>query len=60
MAKKTIEMIVEKRLRWHKDEMAVLYSSSLFGVVLMVTGAGVYFYVIRMAIVEQLSLISIK
>lgn len=60
MAKKTIEMIVEKRLKWHKTEVALLWLLIAIGTVLIVTGAGVYFHVGRLAIVQQPSLLSTK
>ena len=60
MTKKTIETIVEKLLKWHKAEVAVLWLIIAIGAVLIITGAGVYFYVIRLAIVQQPSLISAK
>ena len=60
MAKKTIEMIVKKRLKWHKAEVAVLWLIIAIGAVLTITGAGVYFYVGRLAIVQQPSLLPTK
>lgn len=60
MAKKTIEMIVAKRLKWHKAEVAVLWLIIAIGAVLIITGTGVYFYVSKLAIVEQTSLVSNK
>ena len=60
MAKKTIEMIVEKVLKWHRAEVAVLWLLIAIGTVPIITGAGVYFYVGRLAIVEQTSLVSNK
>ena len=60
MAKKTIEMIVQKVLKWHKNEVAVLWLLIAMGAVLIITGAGVYFYISRLAIVEQTSLVSNK
>ena len=60
MAKKTIEMIVQKVLKWHKNEVAVLWLLIAIGAVLIITGAGVYFYISRLAIVEQTSLVSNK
>ncbi len=50
MAKKTIEMIVRKVLKWHKNEVAVLWLLIAIGAVLIITGAGVYFYISRLAI----------
>jgi len=58
MAKKTIEMIVQKVLKWYKAEVAVLWLLIAIGTLLIITGAGVYFYVSRLAIVEQTSLVS--
>ena len=60
MAKKTVEMIVKKRLKWHKAEVAVLWLLVAMGTFLIITGTGVYFYVSRLAIVQQPSLISTK
>jgi len=60
MAKKTIERIVQKVLKWHKNEVAVLWLLIAMGAVLIITGAGVYFYISRLAIVEQTSLVSNK
>ncbi|GAH11420.1 unnamed protein product, partial [marine sediment metagenome] len=60
MAKKTIEMIVEKVLKRHKAEVAVLWLLVAMRTLLIMTGIGVYFYVSRLAIVQQPSLISAK
>jgi len=60
MAKKTMEMIVEKVLKQHKAEVAVLWLLIAMGTVLIITGTGVHFYVSRLAIVEQPSLVSTK
>ena len=53
-------MIVQKVLKWHKNEVAVLWLLIAMGAVLIITGAGVYFYISRLAIVEQTSLVSNK
>ena len=60
MVKKTIGMIVQKVLKWHKAEVALLWLIIAIGAILIITGTGVYFYVIRLAIVQQPSLISAK
>ena len=50
MAKKTTEMIVEKRLKWHKAEVAVLCLIIAIGAILIPVGIGVYFYVGKLSI----------
>lgn len=60
MAKKSIEMIVEKQLKSHKAEVVVLWLLVAMGILLVLIGTGIHFYVIRLAIVEQPSLISTK
>jgi len=45
MAKKTIEMIVKKRLKWHKAEVAVLWLLIAIAAILIPAGIGVYFNV---------------
>ena len=50
MTKKTIEMIVKKRLKWHKAEVAVLWLIIAIGAILIPAGIGVYFYVGKLII----------
>ena len=52
MAKKTIEMIVKKRLKWHKAEVAVLCLIIAIGAILIPVGIGVYFCVDDLAITQ--------
>ena len=53
-------MIVEKVLKRYKAEVTLLWLPMAMGTVLIITGTGVYFYVSRLAIVEQTSLVSNK
>ncbi len=52
MAKKTMEMIVKKRLKWHKAEVAVLWLIIAIGAILIPAGVGVYFYVGKLSITQ--------
>ena len=52
MAKKTIEMIVKKRLKWHKAEVAVLCLIIAIGTILIPAGIGVYFCVGKLIITQ--------
>ena len=60
MTKKTIEMIVEKRLRWHKTEVAVLWLIIAIGAILIPAGIGVYFNVGKLAVSQYVSTIATK
>ena len=57
MAKKTIEMIAKKVLKWHRAEVVVLWLLIAIGAILVPTGIGIYFNVGRLATVEQVSTI---
>jgi hypothetical protein len=58
--KKTVEVIVEKVPKRHRIEVAMLWLLFAMGTFLIIIGTGVYFYVSRLAIVEQTSLVSNK
>jgi len=60
MAEKTIQMIVKKRLRWHKTEVAVLWFIIAVGAVLVVIGIGVYLHVGELTITQYLSTIAVQ
>ncbi|TET62110.1 hypothetical protein E3J48_04740 [Candidatus Aerophobetes bacterium] len=60
MAERTIRMIVEKRLRWHKLEVIVLWSIIAVGAVLVVIGIDIYFHVGELTITQYLSTIAIE
>ena len=55
MPKKTIDQIVQKQLKRYKLEIAILWLIIGMGAVLIVTGAGVYFYVDKLSISQYLS-----
>ena len=55
MVKKTIEMIVAKRLKWHKAEVALLWLIIAIGAILVLVGIGVYYYVGKLTIIQQVS-----
>ncbi len=60
MAERTIPMIVEKRLRWHKLKVIVLWSIIAVGAVLVVIGIDIYFHVGELTITQYLSTIAIE
>jgi len=55
MAKKTINKVVQRQLKWYIAEVILLWFLAGIGVVLIVTGIGVYFYVSRITIIQYLS-----
>jgi uncharacterized membrane protein YphA (DoxX/SURF4 family) len=60
MAKKTIERIVKKRLKWHKVEVAVLWLLIAIAAILIPAGIGVYFCVDDLAITQYVFAIPAK
>ena len=59
MARKTIETIVKKRLKWHKTEIIALWFIVAIGAILVLAGIGVYFYVSELTITHYLSTIPV-
>jgi len=57
MAKKTVETIVKKCLKWHKTEIVLLWLIIAIGAVLITAGTGIYYYVSKIAIAQQVSTI---
>lgn len=60
MAKKTIGMIVEKVLRWHKVEVVLLWLIIAIGAIMIPAGIGIYFNVGKLAVTQQISTIPAK
>ena len=50
MAKKIIETIAKKRLKWHKSETVALWLIIALGAILIPAGIAVYFYVGKLII----------
>ena len=57
MAKKTIGMIAGKHLKWHKTEIVLLWLIIAIGGILITAGTGIYYYVGKIAITQQVSTI---
>jgi len=57
MIKKTIDKIVKRQLKWYIAEVILLWLLISLGIVLIVAGAGIYFYVGKIVIIEYLSTI---
>ena len=60
MVKKTIRMIVEKRLKRHKTEVVLLWLIIATGAILIPTGIGVYLNVGRLAVSQYVSAITTR
>ena len=60
MAKKTIEMMVEKQMKRHKTEVALLWLIVAVGAFLIPTGIGVYFSVGKLSIAQYIFAITRK
>ena len=60
MAKKTIGTIVEKGLKRHKTEVAVLWLIIAIGAILIPAGIGVYFNVGNLAVTQYVSAITTR
>ncbi len=60
MAKKIIERIAKKRLKWHKAEVAVLWLLIAIAAILIPAGIGVYFCVDHLAITKYVFAIPAK
>ncbi len=52
MASNSIDVIVEKRLKWHKTERILLWLIIAMAVILIPTGIGIYSYVGKLSIAE--------
>ena len=52
MTKNTIDIIVSKRLKWHKTETILLWLITAMAVILIATGIGIYLYVGNLSIAE--------
>ena len=59
MPKKTVEVIVRARLKRYRFEVIILWLTTAVGVILILTGMGVYFYVGKLTVAQYLSTISI-
>jgi len=52
MVSNSMDVIVEKRLRWHKTETILLWLIIAIAVILIPTGIGIYLYVGNLSIAE--------
>jgi len=52
MTKNTIDIIVSKRLKWHRTEVILLWLIIAMAVILIPTGMGIYLYVGNLSIAE--------
>ena len=52
MASNSMDVIVEKRLKWHKTERILLWLIIAMAVILIPTGIGIYLYVSNLSIAE--------
>ena len=59
MAKKTIEAIVKKQLKWYRFEVIILWCIGALGVYLTVSGIAIYFFVGKLTVSEYLATVSI-
>jgi len=57
MAKKTVETIVKKCLKWHKTEIVLLCFIIVISGFLIAAGTGIYYYTGKIAIAQQVSTI---
>jgi len=57
MTDKKIDKIVQRQLKWYIAEVILLWLLISLGVVLIVAGAGIYFYIGKISIIEYLSTI---
>lgn len=58
MTKNTIDAIVNKRLKWHKTEVILLWLIIAIAAILIPTGIGIYLYVGSLAITQYISAIT--
>ena len=59
MAKKTIQTIVKKQFKWYRTEVIMLLFITAVGVILILTGIGVYFYVGKLSLTQYLSAVPV-
>ena len=52
MASNSMDVIVEKRLKWHKTERILLWLIIAIAVILVPTGVGIYLYIGNLSIAE--------
>ncbi|MCD6231774.1 hypothetical protein J7K28_03995 [Candidatus Aerophobetes bacterium] len=57
MTDKTIDKIVQRQLKWYTAEVILLWLLISLGIVLIIAGAGIYFYIGKIVIIEYLSTI---
>ncbi len=58
MASNSMDVIVEKRLKWHKTETILLWLIIAIAAILIPTGIGTYLYVGSLAITQYISAIT--
>ena len=60
MAKKTMGIIVEKRLKRHKTEIVLLWLIIAIGAIMIPAGIGIYFNIGKLAVTQYVSAITTK
>jgi len=55
-----MEKLIKKQLKWHRTEVVVLWILVALGIILILSGIGVYFYVGELTIAQELSTVSAK
>jgi len=58
--RKSIEDIIKSQLKWRKAELIMLWILIFLGIILVVAGIGVYFYVGKLTIAQKLSATSAR
>ena len=58
MAEKSMEIIVRKRLKWHRTERVLVWIIIGMAVILIPTGIGIYLYVDNLSITEYVFSVS--
>lgn len=60
MPEEAMEKMLKKQLKWHRTEVIMLLVLVILGVILILSGIGVYFYVSKLTIAQELSTTSAK
>jgi hypothetical protein len=60
MSEETMEKLIKKQLKWYRTELAMLSVLVVLGIILILSGIGVYFYVSKLTIAQELSMTSAK
>lgn len=55
MTQKSLQVIVEKQLKWHRAEITLSCMLIFLGIILIPLGLGIYFFVSQTTIVERVT-----